>query len=138
MNKPLILSRALPVMLLAALAAGCSRQAPPEERAAERWELLVAGKPDQAWDYLTPGYRETRPRELYAAEISVRQVRWTGAEVMGVECPEQDRCIVKVKIHYSLRSHARGVGMIESFTVSDETWIRSGQGWFHLPPDAAK
>ncbi|HET6604083.1 MAG TPA: hypothetical protein VFG21_07695 [Xanthomonadaceae bacterium] len=138
MNKSFSASRALPVLLLATLAAGCSRQAPPEERAAERWDLLVAGKADQAWDYLTPGYRQTRPRELYAAEIAVRPVRWTSAEVMGVECPEQDRCMVKVKIDYSLRSQARGVGMIESYVVSDETWIRSDRGWFHLPPEAAK
>jgi len=46
-------------------------------RAVERWDLLIARKADKAWDYLTPGYRETKPRQAYAEEMNGRGIRWS-------------------------------------------------------------
>jgi len=47
-----------------------------EKRALERWNLLIAHKAEQAYDYLTPGTRATRQRDTYAQEMNNRPVHW--------------------------------------------------------------
>ena len=51
-----------------------------EKRAVERWNYLVARQAEKAYDYLSPGTRETQTRESYAASMNNRPVKWTAAK----------------------------------------------------------
>jgi len=75
---------------LAALAlAGCGAAvkkddgAAVEARAAERWNLLIAHQAEKAYDYLTPGFRQTITREKYASDKNDVALRWKSAKVSG-------------------------------------------------------
>lgn len=128
-------------------------------RALERWEHLIAKRPAQAWDYLSPGYRTTVSRDEYSEEILKRRVRWTrvelfkpladssGAEVDAapaepsrpIECSEEGlACTIHLRVHYSIRSHLHGVGVIDSTNGVQERWIKVKGQWYFVPPEVAR
>ena len=106
---------------------------PVEQRAVKRWELLVAGKPEDAYEYLTPGYRQTRNKEDYTQLILNRPIQWTGVSYLDKLCESADACSVKVKIKFKLDSPIPGVGVIHSENPQQEQWIRSDGQWYFLP-----
>ena len=126
------------VTLAAVLVAACagSPEAPSaeqivEERAQARWDHLAAGQFGDAWEYLTPAFRQSTSRDDYVFDMRQRRVRWTGAEVMGVDC-EVDRCEVAVLVSYRPVGGARQFRQMELNRDRSETWIRVGGQWWHI------
>jgi hypothetical protein len=127
-------------MRLAALAAlfvalaGCSTNNDPaadvDQRAVERWNYLIAHQAEKAYDYLSPGTRETQTRESYASAMNSRPVRWTAAKFNRKEC-DADRCKVYIDVTYSVAM--QGAGAIESTSTQTETWVRVKDDWYFLP-----
>lgn len=110
-----------------------------EARAQRRWELLTTGKPAEAWDFFSPGYRELKPRADYAGEIAVRPVKWTRAEVTGSTCPEgEEICDVEVDVYFSMESNLPGVGKLESHSPVVERWIRTDGNWYFVPKEVTR
>lgn len=121
--------------LLAACTPGVKKDdtAEVEQRAVQRWEYLIAHEAEKAYDYLTPGYRKTITREVYAATMNHRPVQWTSVKYTGRKC-EGDRCSVSLLIDYSLEM--AGLGRpAESMSPQRENWIRVRGTWYFLPSD---
>lgn len=141
MNRnPLRLAAAAATLFLAACTATPSKSQAEtlEVRAVKRWEHLIARQGELAYDYLTPGYRATKTREAYRDEIAQRPVRWQKAELVDVECPETERCEVRIRIDFELAVPLRGGGRINQSTILRETWLRLDGNWFHIPSDVAR
>jgi len=131
-------------MRLAALAAllvalaGCNTNkdatADVEKRAVERWNYLIAHQAEKAYDYLSPGTRETQTRESYASAMNSRPVRWTQVKFNRKEC-DADRCKVYIDVSYSVAMPGAGaIGKpIESTSTQTETWVRVKDDWYFLP-----
>jgi hypothetical protein len=131
-------------MRLAALAAilvalaGCNTNKDPtadvENRAVDRWNLLIAHKAEKAYDYLSPGTRETQTRESYAASMNSRPVQWTKATFNHKEC-DADRCKVYIDVSYSVAMPGAGaIGKsVDSTSTQSETWVRVKDDWYFLP-----
>ena len=132
-------AKILLVPALLALLAGCSdgggvkKCASVEERAVQRWELLIQHKGGEAYEYLTPGYRATHPKDQYAAAMSSRPVRWKKVELMDKECPDEDTCNVRLIVDFELRIAAGIPGPVSSADVQKEKWLRIKGQWYHLP-----
>lgn len=123
--------------LLALFLAGCGsidKSSSVEKRATERWNLLIAREAEKAFDYLTPGTRETQTRENYAASMNSRPVKWTAAKFNRKEC-DVDRCKVYMDISYSVAAPGAGaVGKaMESVSTQSETWVYVDNEWYFLP-----
>ena len=105
-----------------------------DKRAVERWNYLIAHQAEKAYDYLSPGTRETQTRENYAAAMNNRPVRWTAAKFNRKEC-DADRCKVYVDVSYSVVMPGAGsVGKpVESSSTQSETWVHVKEGWYFLP-----
>jgi len=105
-----------------------------DTRSVERWNYLIAHQAEKAYDYLTPGTRETQTRENYAASMNSRPVRWSAAKFNRKEC-DADRCKVYVDVSYSVAMPgAGGAGRsVESSNTQIETWVRVEDEWFFLP-----
>jgi hypothetical protein len=131
-------------MRLAAVAAlfialaGCNTNkdttADVEKRAVERWNYLIAHQAEKAYDYLSPGTRETQTRESYAAAMNTRPIKWTAVKFNRKEC-DADRCKVYIDVTYSLAMPGAGaIGKpIESTSTQSETWVRVNNDWYFLP-----
>ena len=128
---------------LAALAlAGCGAAvkkddgAAVEARAAERWNLLIAHQAEKAYDYLTPGFRQTITREKYASDKNDVALRWKSAKVSGHSC-DADACTVTVMIEAQVRMP--GIAKAQTTTMpSEERWVRVDHTWYHLPDTRLK
>ncbi len=131
---------------------GSSRSAPPEtakaaegtaekvvlQRAQERWALLVAGELAKAWEYFSPGYRSTMPREVWAANMTGRPVRWNKAQATEVTCPAREAyCDVTVQVDYVTTSGLPQIGDIAATAPVFERWIQVGGAWHFVPAEIA-
>ncbi|MDP2827027.1 MAG: hypothetical protein Q8O37_00310 [Sulfuricellaceae bacterium] len=92
--------------------------------ASERWAALIAGKMDDAYQYLSPATRETQSLELYKSRT--RPGRWKKATVDSVVCA-QDKCDVVVLLEYSYKD----MKSIESRL--EEAWLLNGGKWWYVP-----
>jgi hypothetical protein len=108
-----------------------------EDRSVDRWNLIIAGKPEQAYDYLSPGYRSGRTRTEYADLMRNKPVKWTKAEFVEKDC-EEDICTLGVLISFKFKMQVSGVGEMQSQQTVTEKWIRSGADWFFLPDSSAR
>ena len=131
--KALACAAALAALLVTV---GCTTdKADPENvdrRAVERWEYLIAHKAEQAYDYLSPGFRATQEREVYAQAMNNRPVQWKGVKFSSKEC-EAERCKVSVEIAYSLPIAAAGGKQAQGSSKQSETWILVDGEWYYLP-----
>jgi hypothetical protein len=105
---------------------------PVEDRAVQRWQLLIAGKAAEAYDYLSPGVRSAKPREQYAQEMSQRPVHWKTVAFSKKQC-EGDSCTVTVHIEYEVKMPGIGIGMVSAPSEVEERWIQLDGTWYHVP-----
>lgn len=132
---PVVVICFLAVSLLAACAGtGAGSQAPVEvtveERAQERWEHMITRDFNAAWEFYTPGFRETNPQADFRAEMARRPIRWLSASVRSAEC-EGDRCRVRVDVTYQAVAAPAGQSRNRLTRILDENWVRlDGQWWF--------
>ncbi|WP_027995453.1 hypothetical protein [Simplicispira psychrophila] len=127
----LITSMALAISLLT----GCANTFAPvaaedlvSQRAQQRVDLLLDRKYDQAYEYLAPSYRALNSVESYRGRFG-DGAKWIDPKVANVECPTEDRCVVKVKLKVLVV--ARGFGKPIDSNMS-ETWLKEdGQWWYY-------
>ncbi len=101
-------------------------------RAVARWETLIDRQFDKAYDYLSPGYREVRPREDYAKIMGGRPLQWTNARFVSATC-ETETCAVSIEVHANFEMPVMRVGTVETLTVVQENWILSDGEWYLVP-----
>lgn len=141
-----LVAATLPLMLVACATpggesarAGADAAKHVEQRAVKRWELLVAGKAAEAYDYLSPGFREIKAREAYVADLKDRPVQWTAAKFNAIECPpEAGYCDVTIDLHYEMQSPLPGVGKLASHSPVIERWISTDGSWYFVPKEVAR
>lgn len=142
-------ARVAPVVLAASLAlAGCATTgetgkstagkidsnaaAIVQKRAVERWGFLIDHQAEKAYDYLSPGYRGTKKREDYAAEMNSRPVGWSKVYPSTETCDKPDVCTISLAIEY--QAQMPGVGKsVTSIGYVTETWIKTKGKWWYLP-----
>lgn len=133
-NKTLIF-RALFLASVIVVLTGCTGpgsepEQPLDERVLARWSHMIERDFEAAWDYYSPGFRQTNPREDFARDMERRPVRWHEAEVVELSCDE-DRCDVTVRITYQAAGAPAGMGRMRIPRELEEQWIRlDGQWWY--------
>lgn len=107
-----------------------------EHRVIERWALLIAKRPQDAYDYLSPGYRQAHPREAYQKDMQDRAVKWYRVLYSGAECETEDNCKVGTMVYFKIRMSA-GTGLTDQFGFAHERWLKIAGVWYLLPEDVA-
>lgn len=106
------------------------------DRAVMRWKNIIARKFDNAYELLSPGYRETHGKKEYAEVIANRPVHWTKATFVGHDCESADVCTIRVNIEFDVLMPS--VGRVSSENVVNEKWIRIEDKWYFFPDNAGK
>lgn len=92
------------------------------ERAQARWQVLMKGDVEGAYQFLSAGSKAVTSLDAYKAKI--RPGMWREAKVDKVEC-EAEICKVSMQITYDTR-RMRGIQ-----TPLDESWIiENGSAWY--------
>lgn len=99
-----------------------AKQALVRQRATARWDLLIKGDFDAAYQYMSPGSRQTTSVESY--KLNIRHNAFRAIDMESVTC-DGDACTVKLKLTYD---HPRMKGIV---TPVVESWIVDGsQAWY--------
>lgn len=100
------------------------------QRATERWQALVKGEFIRAYEYNTPGFKAVVTPDGFRNRFG-GAVTWVRAEVIGVNCPDVNKCVSSIKLEFK-PALAMSFGTKEPLTnYLDETWLREeGQWWF--------
>ncbi len=117
-------------LALSACASVGSSKSPEEQvrqRAAERWQALIAGEFSRAYTYITPGFRAIISPDGYRNRIG-NALTWVGSEVVSVNCPEASKCLARLRLDYKLLLPGKNMDKITAHV--DETWLlEDGQWW---------
>ena len=119
-------------LALGAGLAGCASLSPESsaeakqkvvaEKAEARWQLLLKGDLDGAYQFLSAGSKAATPLALYKAKV--KPGLWRAAKVDKVSC-EAELCKVEMLITYDYRN-VKGIE-----TPLPETWIiENGSAWY--------
>jgi hypothetical protein len=125
--------------LLLFLLVGCGPTTPTkppsgetlQERAVKRWNFLIERKAENAYDYLTPGFRATKSRDEYAREMNGRGMKWLDVTFNSEEC-NADTCTVRLLVNIEI-DMTGSVGHVKTMSPVVETWIKEGGNWYYLP-----
>ncbi|MCA1780527.1 MAG: hypothetical protein LC637_14455 [Xanthomonadaceae bacterium] len=120
-------------LLVVGLAA-CGKPAEPEptleERAVVRWQHLIDRDFQAAWEYYSPGFRQTTPQADFARDMERRPIRWHSVELLSLEC-EEDVCRVDLQINYQPVGAPGAQSQMRLDREIEEQWIRlDGQWWY--------
>lgn len=113
-------------------AAGPMPEEAVEQRAVKRWELLIDKQFEQAYDFLSPGYREVRSKEDYVKIMRGRPLQWTRVHFRKADC-QADACSVDLEVHAEFEMPVLRAGTVETLTVLTENWIFDGGTWYLVP-----
>lgn len=103
-----------------------------KERVLERWALLLAQRGQEAFAYLTPGYRSNKSADTWAKDMSARPITWRELGVHSVTCDTEDACKVSVWSESEVKlSVAQGTNSV--FGGHLEDWLRIDGVWYYLP-----
>ena len=92
------------------------------ERAQARWDALLTGNVDAAYQFLSAGSKAATPVALYKAKI--KPGMWRAAKVDKIDC-EREICNVMMLITYDAKV-MKGIQ-----TPFDENWIiENGSAWY--------
>ncbi|WP_157462924.1 hypothetical protein [Curvibacter gracilis] len=114
----------------ALLLAGCASmqtQTPEqivEARANQRWQYLIEGDIQKAYDMLTDSYRRVTPYERYRGRMA--NGGWIKAKAISVACADEV-CAVRISLEAKPPLGARYGGNIN--TGLDESWVLEEGQW---------
>jgi hypothetical protein len=99
-----------------------AKQALVRQRSAARWDLLIKGDFEGAYEYLSPGSKETIT--LLRFKSNIRKDAFRSIDIQSVTC-DGDVCQVKLQLTYD---HPKMKGIV---TPVSESWIVDGaQAWY--------
>lgn len=129
------LRRAMAATVVMALAGCAATTATPEQQVAtlahQRWQHLVGGEWQKAYNMLTPAYRQLHDLRHYQSGFS-GAVQWKRAEVATVAC-EPERCEARIELTTASPFARRPGETISTFFT--ETWLlEEGRWYYHEKP----
>lgn len=124
------------ILALVAGMAGCASLVSKSEDqvkdlASQRWQHLIAGDFDKAYEMATPGFRKLRTLRDYRVRKATVPVKWLGAEVLRVECTPVEtptKCAVRIKLDSQPVVPTGFKGVLSAGI--DETWLFEDGRWW--------
>ena len=93
------------------------------EKAQKRWNLLVAGDFNAAYEMISPAGRSAVTQGGYSN--SLKRDFWKGARVEEVKCASPELCEVRLEIEYEYMGRRMK-------TPYEEKWIKQDSAWWFL------
>ncbi|HFD11006.1 MAG TPA: hypothetical protein ENJ32_00845 [Crenotrichaceae bacterium] len=100
-----------------------------EDRATQRWQLLMKRDFSAAYQYLSPGSRETVPKNVYLGRFG-KATQWLDASPVSSEC-QDGICEITVAVKYKIQ-HKYSPKGIENTRNIKEKWIHDDGQWWYL------
>lgn len=123
----------LSMLMLALVVSGCAsmKLSTAEnrlaERAEQRWQALIAGDFDQAYEYETPGYRSVYSMKAFQNRFG-RHIRWQDVTIQSVSVSDD---VAEVQVMIAFKTLTPEGRVIEGLQPVRERWqLVGGEWWF--------
>ena len=120
------------LLLLSACATTVQTEDTLEERAMARWDALLSGDVEAAYEFLSPGYRSSVSLLQYHRTLLLSKVKWTGANYIEADC-EETTCNVKILLDFTIYGALPGVKSMDSKQTIEESWLLVKGSWYLVP-----
>ena len=87
---------------------------------------------DEAYELMSPGYRQTMAKDLYLKTMKDRPVKWTGVSFLAATC-EPEVCSVRLTIDAEFKMPVMRVGTVEVQDIVTENWVLNDGEWYMVP-----
>ena len=131
-NSKIILALCCGLLLLSACATTMQTEETLEERTMARWDALLSGDVEAAYEFLSPGYRSSVSLLQYHRSLVLSKVKWTGAKYIEGEC-EETICNVKILLDFTIYGALPGVKSMDSKQTIEESWLLVKGSWYLVP-----
>ena len=102
------------------------------KRAQDRWDAVIAGDLEAAYEFFSPGYRSTHSLIDFGVAERMRRVKRDSAEYVEHTC-EETRCLVKFRVGFTVYQPVPGFPKYSSKSMVEDTWIKTNGEWWYLP-----
>jgi len=123
----------LSMLMLALVVSGCASLKQPTaesrlaERAEQRWQALIAGDFDQAYEYETPGYRAVYSKKAFQNRFG-QNIRWQNVQVRDVTIADD---MAEVLVLIGFQALSPGGHPIDGERPIWERWqLVDGKWWY--------
>ena len=100
------------------------------ERASRRWKALIEGDFKKAYEFESPGYRQSKSLDYFRKQFG-GWVAWTGASVMHVKRLSDH--VAEVRIHLEFDSYqSQTQSMQKDASYFNEKWIYADNNWWYV------
>lgn len=131
-KAPALATAALALALLGGCASlGGKAEDQVKALANQRWQHLIAGDFDKAYEMATPSYRQLRDVRYYRNKRTLTPVKWLAAEVVNVSCEPAEaatKCSVRIKLDSKPLVRTKFDGILSAGI--DETWVYENGRWW--------
>ncbi|MGB3918099.1 hypothetical protein J9253_13005 [Thiothrix litoralis] len=123
----MLIKNTVSLLLATSLLTACGSGEEALSKAAEgRWQALIQGNMEEAYQYYTDAFQKTTSQEMF--KHKVHSGLWKKVKVKQIQCVESGkRCDVAVDVAVVMRMPGLSKPM-ESHTTLHEVWVRDG--WF--------
>lgn len=116
---------------------GCKEKLTLEQKAVARWEALIAGDYEKAYEMLSSAHRKNETLSSFKLRMSRTQlnITWHKAEFKAKQCEaEADVCKVNLTLTYTYQMPKRSYGKMENIPAPiTESWIKKDGEWYFVP-----
>ena len=123
-------------VLAVVLLSGCKKAEELEDSVNNRWQQMIVGDYQQAYEYMTPAYRNIESLAAFSlrTESAKLKVNWINAIFKSKQCQE-DFCKVIVELEYKYSFPRRSMGQVQLKTEVSENWILINKKWHFVPSE---
>ncbi len=103
-----------------------------QKRVEARWDAVLRGDYDLAYDFATPSYRKVYSRKHFFNQYA-RQVEPESVKVVKIEFQNPERTVARVWIDLGFSATGWGSNpVIHTSTVVKETWVKEEGRWWRV------
>jgi hypothetical protein len=103
-----------------------------EKRATARWAAILGDELEEAYGFLTPGYRSSVSSKQYQRALLLQKVQWTDARYIESACVETS-CKLKISLDYTIYGAVPGVSSFDGTQQIEESWVKVKGKWYFVP-----
>lgn len=100
------------------------------ERANQRWGFLTKGEFKDAYQFETPGYRQSKSLNHYRGQFG-GWTKWTGAKALNVNRSSDEIVEVRIELKYDVFLPFGGE-VTNDVSYFNEKWIFLENDWWHV------
>lgn len=101
-----------------------------KERVVARWQALIKGDFDVAYQFQTPAYRAVYTPSQFRYQFG-NQTLWRMANIMDIHYDAPIVARVQVEVAYQYADAGEGRGVKDMTHRVGETWLRKEEQWWH-------